>query len=94
MRLQPADAIGHCGLGVAYYKLKRYREAAQSFARAITLDENYAVAHYNLGVVHLARRDRGLALAQYRVLVSLDHSLADSLFAGIYRGKILSVVSK
>ena len=41
---------------------------------------DYAEAHYGLGVVYVAIKDRDSALEQYKILKKLDTELANELF--------------
>ncbi len=50
------------------------------YKEAIRIDPDFAEAHYNLGVMHLRRNDRGCALEQYKILKKLDKELANKLF--------------
>jgi hypothetical protein len=77
-------------------------QAIAFFRHAAELKPNWALAQYNLGVVFLKTNDRAAALAQYRMLKSMGENvgtagssatLAEKLYAGIYRGKLLVVVT-
>ena len=84
----------HDSLGIAYYNVGRYREAAEAFRKAISLKPEYAAAHFGLGATCVALGDRGAALKQYKILKSLDTDLARNLFNGIYEGMLLVVPNK
>ena len=47
---------------------------------------DYAEAHYGLGVVYVAIKDRDSALEQYKILKKLDTELANELFSLIAEG--------
>ncbi len=52
------DTAGlHYNLGVAYYRLERYRDAEAAFAKVARTPEMAALAHYNLGLVAAAQQD-------------------------------------
>ena len=51
--------------------------AAELLARAVEVDPTFAVAHYHLGVVHLALGNRWKAAAQFRASTQVDANLAD-----------------
>jgi Flp pilus assembly protein TadD len=91
LRLAPDDAATHCGLGVAYYRAKRYKQAAESFRQAIGLNTDFAEARYNLGMTYLALKDTGRALEQQRLLRELAPDLATALFGAIYGSKVVAV---
>lgn len=84
----------HNSLGIAFYNLRRYGEAAKAFAEAVSLKPEYASAHFNLGATYVALRDRGAALKQYRILQPLNTDLARNLYNGIYKGMLLVVPKK
>ena len=56
--LDPTNPKLWVGIGSIYYRTKAYQNAVQSFARAVQLKNDYANAHYNLG---LALKDAGSA---------------------------------
>jgi tetratricopeptide (TPR) repeat protein len=72
----------------------KYDQAIMFFRRAVELKPNWALAQYNLGVVFLQTNFRAAALVQYSMLKSMDAPLAEKLYAGIYRSKVLLVSSK
>ena len=51
IRVDPAYAHAHNGLGLLLRDAKRYPEAEAAFREAIRLDPALAVAHANLGVM-------------------------------------------
>ena len=48
-------------------------------------------AHFNLGVVYLAIKDKSAALEQHLILKTLNPELATQLYGGIYRDKLLII---
>jgi len=64
-------------------------QAFEALVQAIRLDPSLADAYFNLGAVHVARRERDAALEQYATLSTLDPKLARKLFKGIYNGKVI-----
>ncbi len=52
--------------------------------QAIRIDPDYALAHYNLGIVYILLKDRGSAMEQYKILKKLDTERANRLFNLIY----------
>jgi hypothetical protein len=79
---------------VAHSNGGRQSEAEAAFARAVRLKADYAAARYNLGVVSLARGNRGAALAQYHALKTMNEELAARLYGGLRRGMVLSLAEK
>jgi tetratricopeptide (TPR) repeat protein len=51
--------------------------AAELLARAVEVDPSFGVAHYHLGVVHLALGNRWKAAAQFRAAVQVDPTLPE-----------------
>lgn len=49
------------------------------------MNPDYAPAHYKMGKKFLENGNRNSALAQYKVLMSLDKELAHKLFDLIYQ---------
>lgn len=94
LRLGLNDEVTHCSLGVAYYRAKRYKEAAESFQRAIALNADYAVAHFNLGATFWSMKNKESALEQHAWLKAASPSLAEELFNGIYRKRLLLAIQK
>ena len=63
--------IAHQNLGVAFYNLRRYREAEESLRFAISLEPTLESAYYNLGLVFVAENrldEAKLAFRQARKL--------------------------
>jgi tetratricopeptide (TPR) repeat protein len=51
--------------------------AAELLARAVEVDPTFALAHYHLGVVHLALGNRWKAAAQFRAATQVDATLPE-----------------
>ncbi len=58
-----------------------YEGAAELFARAVEVDPAFAVAHYHLGLAHLALGNRWKGAAQFRAATQVDPSLPEPLKA-------------
>ncbi len=58
-------------LGVVYYQLERYDEAAESFRQLLDTD-SHALASYNLGLIALKQEDTGAAKAAFRVVIEAN----------------------
>ncbi len=89
--MKPDYAEAHNTLGVAFFKLKRYKEAERAFTEAVRLKPNFSLARYNLGAMSLVMNRREAALEQYNALKTLSTELATKLYGGIYRGMVLSL---
>jgi tetratricopeptide (TPR) repeat protein len=55
--------------------------AAELFARAVEIDPTFAVAHYHLGLAHLALGNRWKGAAQFRAATQVDPNLPEPLKA-------------
>ena len=67
-------------MALTYETLERKTDALAAYRRAVEIKSDYAEAHYNLGVLHLALGDRNQAVHEYNVLKTLNSDLAISLF--------------
>ena len=85
IRLAPSFPPFHSQLGRVYFHLKRYEDAVEELREAVRLDPNDARTHYALGLSFLSLGDKASALAEYRILKTLDAKLADELFNDIYK---------
>jgi Tfp pilus assembly protein PilF len=80
LRVSPKHALMRTRLGIAYASLGRIEDGMRAFREALRTDEQCALAHYWLGKMLAVRfKDREAALTHYRVLETLDASLADDL---------------
>ncbi|MDJ1175316.1 tetratricopeptide repeat protein [Roseofilum capinflatum] len=73
---QKPDSVAYVWLGIALRNQGKLPEAVQSYRRALQLDPEYALAHYNLG---LALYDQGKlpeAVQSYRRALQLDPEYA------------------
>lgn len=59
-------------LGLLYYQNSNLAHAEQEFARAVSLDENFANARYFLGLVYDRRREEDKAIEQFRRVQQLN----------------------
>lgn len=72
-------------LGVAYHESGMYKEAIESYKKAIRIKPDDAEVHYYLGLAYLNLSDRGSALEEYKILKELDKEKANKLFDLIYK---------
>lgn len=68
----PSFAELHYAAGLAFYNLRRYREAAEELKQTITLNSKHALGHFGLALTCLATGDRKGAEKQQQALESLD----------------------
>lgn len=77
--LNPELAEGFYGLGLSYFNLRRHREAANAFKEATVVRPNLAKAHYGLALAYQELGDEEGVLTEFRVLETLDSTLAKKL---------------
>src|SRR6266446_1610677 len=75
----PAMADLHYSAGLAFYNLKRFREANEELKQVIALNPKHAPGHFGLALTYLATGDRKAAEKQQEVLESLDPVYAAKL---------------
>ena len=70
----------HQSLGLAFYHLKRYREAEEALRLALNLDPALGMAYYNLGLVFVAegRKEEAKRVFQRAQEVAPDAALAEA----------------
>lgn len=79
IKLNPNVAETHYGLGFSSFRLGRFRDAADAFKKATTLEPRMAKAHYGLSLAYQELGNTNALLEEYRILESLDRSLAKKL---------------
>lgn len=77
--LNPELTEAHYGLGLHYLMLGRNKKAADSFKRATLLRPDMAKAHYGLALAYQELGKLDALVAEYRILETLDRSLAKKL---------------
>ena len=85
LQLRPNSAEAYNKLGDAYFYANRFDEAIEAYKQAARLRPEEAEAYYNLGLAYLEIGDRQSALAQSRLLESIDAELNKKLLAEIQR---------
>ena len=85
LQLRPNSAEAYNKLGDAYYYAGRFIEAIEAYKQAARLRPDQPEAYYNLGLAYLEIGDRESAMAQSRVLQSLDVELNRKLLAEMQR---------
>ena len=78
------DAQTNLKVGVAYYELSSFDNAAKYLKKASQLAPNSARIHYLLGSSYMKAGKKDLAIEQYEVLKRLDVNYAKKLFDEIY----------
>jgi tetratricopeptide (TPR) repeat protein len=73
VRVSPKQPLFHNQLGVSYRHKGEFQKARKAYEQAIALDEGYADAHLNLGVLlDLYQGDAALALVHYERYLALS----------------------
>ncbi len=83
IQLRPASFDAWNKLGDAFYYATRYPEAVEAYKHAIHVKPDMAEAFYNLGVTYSELGDKESAMAQSRILESLDPELNKKLLIEI-----------
>jgi S1-C subfamily serine protease len=85
LRLRPNSVETYNKLGDAYYYDSNFDEAIAAYRQAARLRPDQPEAYYNLGMTYLELGDRAAALAQGRVLATLDAELYKKLLGEMKR---------
>jgi tetratricopeptide (TPR) repeat protein len=72
MRERRMSAIEETKQGLEYYKERNWAKAKAFFEKAIASDDSYYVAHYNLGLTHMVRREWGAAIKSLRTSIAIN----------------------
>jgi tetratricopeptide (TPR) repeat protein len=75
----PALADLHYSAGLAFFNLRRYREALEELKQVVTLNPKHAPGHFGLGLTYLATGEPKEAAKQQEVLEPLDPVYAAKL---------------
>lgn len=70
--LNPADASAHYNLGLLYQKRGELGAAAESFRKAVAIDDGETDAHYQLGRIARARENLTEAIGHFEKVVRQD----------------------
>jgi S1-C subfamily serine protease len=87
IRLRPHSFEAFNKLGDAYYFAGSYYEAVAAYKEAVRLRPDLADGYYNLGMTYLELNDAASAIAQCRMLKTLDADLHKKLADEIQRQK-------
>lgn len=85
VRDNPNDSDALFRLALAYRGLGEYEKAITAYKHAISINPDFAKAHYGLGLTYVINGDLTLASEEFRILDELDTSLSGRLFECIYR---------
>jgi len=81
VKLNPEVAEAFYGLGFASFRANRFRDAADAFKKATMLSKRMSKAHYGLALSYQEMGNIHGMMAEYRILETLDRSLANKLAA-------------
>jgi len=85
LALRPNSADAHNKLGDAHFYAGRFNEAIAAYQQAARLKPKDSEAYYNLALAYLEIGDHESAMAQSRVLESIDAELNKKLLAEMRR---------
>lgn len=85
IQLRPNSVEAYNKLGDAYFYASRFAEAIAAYKQAARIQPDSAEAYYNLGMAYLEIGDRAAAIAQSRLLQTLDAKLYNKLIGEIQR---------
>ncbi|MGD8529420.1 MAG: tetratricopeptide repeat protein [Syntrophobacterales bacterium] len=74
LRNEPAHALSHEGLGLAYFQMKKYDEAEACFRKASELDSTLWRTHNFLGVIYDYKKQYKKAIREYQEAVALKQN--------------------
>ena len=81
VKLNPEAAETYYALGFVNFRVRRFRDAADAFKKATTLSPKLAKAHFGLALAYQELSDTNGLLTEYRILETLDSTLAKRLAA-------------
>ena len=84
LKYQPNSARAYEDLSVAYEDTD-YRKAVQAYGESVRLDPKAVTVHFKLGELHAKHEKEQLAVAEYKILQTLDPDLAQDLYNVIYK---------
>src|SRR5207249_3100330 len=85
--------LAYNNLGTAYHRLGDFKQALDSYEKALQIKPDYAEAIFGLGVVYLELKDKDAALKQHQRLAALDIARADKLYDYINNKISLTVLN-
>ena len=96
VKKSPRHARSNYTLGVYYFRAKRYKEAFESYKRALFYKPGYPEAYYRLGEYYLSLGDREKSIANYKKAIEAKpeffeaHLNLGSLY--LYSGRLKDAV--
>lgn len=83
LRINPSDAQGHYELANILFRQRKNQEAVIHLTEAVRIIPNYGEAHLTLGMLYLVMGKKDLALAQYRILKTINNNMGKTLYKEI-----------
>ena len=80
VRAEPANAIRHVDLGIAYFQAGMNERALSEFDTALQYDKNSFDAHFQMGRVHQSQKDFKLAIQEFEKAVKINKTLSSAYF--------------
>jgi protein O-mannosyl-transferase len=83
LRITPNDAQIHYELGIMLTRQGKNEEAITHLTRAVGIVPNYDEAHFALGMLYSGMGKQNLAFRHYRILLTMNQTLATKLYQNI-----------
>ena len=80
VRKNPDDALAHNGLGIAYAKSGKHKEAIEAYKHVIRIDPDHAFVHYNLGYAYYKLGKYKDAIESFKQAIRIDPDFAQAYF--------------
>ena len=80
LKSEPQSALAHHFLGLAQYERGEHQSAAESVARAISIDGTDPVIHHNAGLIAMALGHHQRAIDAFDEAIALDGNYAEAWF--------------
>ena len=87
LRINPSDAQAHYNLGVILVQQGKNHEAASYLSEAVRIIPNYGEAHLALGMLYSEMGEKDFAFRHYRILLTINGNLANTLYQKIFKYK-------
>jgi tetratricopeptide (TPR) repeat protein len=79
--LEPLSLVIRTTVGLQFFLEKRYDEAIEVFRKVVALDENFGMAHFFLGQVHVEKKMFAEAVAELTVAATLAGYSSEAIAA-------------
>ena len=79
IEIDPANAVRHFKLGLAYQSIRQFEDALASYEEAARLEPDSAWAHAAVSIVHAKMGQPEKAFAAYQTVKTLDDEMAEGL---------------